>query len=535
MLGASRLVAPAETRQFFRIIDEQADRMNGLLADLLDAGRIDAGTLSVSPEPSEVGALVDQARNTFLSGGTGHVVLVDLPPELPRVLADRQRIAQVLNNLLSNAARHSPETAPIRIAAERDGVNVTLSVSDAGRGVAPEQLPRLFQKYSRGSDGTSGLGGGLGLAICKGLVEAHGGRIRAESGGLGQGTRFAFTIPVAEETGAADGAAPGRAAAPRTGGQPSRILVVDDDPQTLRYVRDTLADAGYAALVTGEHADLARIIQTEKPQLVLLDLILPGTDGIELMQTVPELADLPVIFISGYGRDERSRGRSRPAPTLYRQTLLADQLVARIRAGRDAGPTRSPWCWAISPSTTTAARGPACGRADGDRVRAPPRALAQCRTGIHLRYAAAPGLGRAGPWRPQACAGHRQAPPTQARRRRGRPGLHLQRTRGRLPHGPARRTVRALLSGSTPVTCNRHRVERTIAAERPRPRSVTPPNVRPRMRRGPTGPTHARAAASRAQGASPRARVPPVDYGDKLPPSPWDNFTPPRRYIISPP
>ena len=207
------------------------------------------------------------------------------------MLADRQRIVQVLNNLLSNAARHSPETAPIRIAAERDGVHVTLSVSDAGRGVAPEQLPRLFQKYSRGSDGTSGLGGGLGLAICKGLVEAHGGRIRAESGGLGQGTRFAFTIPVAEETGAADGAGPGRAAAPRAVDQPSRILVVDDDPQTLRYVRDTLADAGHDALVTGEHADLARIIRTEKPRLVLLDLILPGTDGIELMQTVPELAD----------------------------------------------------------------------------------------------------------------------------------------------------------------------------------------------------------------------------------------------------
>ena len=333
VLGASRPVAPAETRQFFRIIDEQADRMNGLLADLLDAGRIDTGTLSVSPEPSEVGALVDQARNTFLSGGTGHAVLVDLPPELPRVLADRQRIAQVLNNLLSNAARHSPETAPIRIAAERDGAHVTLSVSDAGRGVAPEQLPRLFQKYSRGCDGTSGLGGGLGLAICKGLVEAHGGRIRAESGGLGQGTRFAFTIPVAEETGAADGAAPGRAAAPRAGGQPSRILVVDDDPQTLRYVRDTLADAGYAALVTGEHADLARIIQKEKPQLVLLDLILPGTDGIELMQTVPELADLPVIFISAYGRDETiARALEAGADDYIVKPFSPTELTARIRA-----------------------------------------------------------------------------------------------------------------------------------------------------------------------------------------------------------
>ena len=263
----------------------------------------------------------------------GHAVLVDLPPELPRVLVDRQRIAQVLNNLLSNAARHSPGTAPIRIAAERDGVQVTLSVSDEGRGVAPEQLPRQFQKYGRGSDGTSGLGGGLGLAICKGLVKAHGGRIRAESGGVGQGTRVTFTIPVAEEAGGADGAALGRAAAPRAGGQPSRILVVDDDPQTLRYVRDTLADAGYSALVTGEHADLARIIQTEKPQLVLLDLILPGTDGIELMQTVPELADLPVIFISGYGRDETiARALDAGADDYIVKPFSPTDLLARIRA-----------------------------------------------------------------------------------------------------------------------------------------------------------------------------------------------------------
>ena len=84
VLGAARLVAPAETRQFFRIIDEQADRMNGLLADLLDAGRIDEGTLSVSPEPSEVGPLVDQARNTFLSGDARHAVLIDLPPACRR-------------------------------------------------------------------------------------------------------------------------------------------------------------------------------------------------------------------------------------------------------------------------------------------------------------------------------------------------------------------------------------------------------------------------------------------------------------------
>ena len=122
---------------------------------------------------------------------------------------------------------------------------------------------------------------------------------------LVQSTRFTFTIPVAEEAGsAAPGDALNRPVARHKGHERIRILVVDDDPQTLRYVRDALEEAGYSPMITGDHENLARIIQTEKPQLVLLDLMLSGADGIELMKTVPALADLPVIFISGYGRDE---------------------------------------------------------------------------------------------------------------------------------------------------------------------------------------------------------------------------------------
>ena len=334
VLGASPGFGTAETQQFFRIIDEQADRMSGLIGDLLDAGRIDTGTLSVSPERSEVGALVDQARNTFLSGGARHAVLIDLPPDLPRVMADRQRIVQVLNNLLSNAARHSQESSPIRVAAERDGMHVVVSVSDEGRGVAPERLAHLFRKYAGADDGARGVRGGLGLAICKGLVEAHGGRIRAESAGVGQGTRFTFTIPVAEAAGgAAAHATHSRSGALREAGERPRILVVDDDPQTLRYVRDTLADAGYAPLITGDYRELAQIIGTEKPALVVLDLVLPGTDGIELMATVPELADLPVIFISGYGRDETIvRALEAGADDYIVKPFSPTELVARIRA-----------------------------------------------------------------------------------------------------------------------------------------------------------------------------------------------------------
>ena len=160
VLGATRGFGAAETQQFFRIIDEQADRMSGLIGDLLDAGHLDTGTLSVSLEPSEVGALVDQARTTFLSGNAGHPVLIDLPPDLPQVLADRRRIVQVLNNLLSNAAHHSLQSTPIRVAAEREGLHVAISVSDEGRGVAPERLPHLFRKYTTAGDEAARWGAG---------------------------------------------------------------------------------------------------------------------------------------------------------------------------------------------------------------------------------------------------------------------------------------------------------------------------------------------------------------------------------------
>ena len=148
LLEPSGQLDPAERREFYRIIDEQARHMRGLIGDLLDAGRIRAGTLSVAPEPTEVAALVERARTTFLSGGRRHSVRIDLPPGLPRVLADRRRIVQVLNNLLANAARHSPEASPIEVSAARDGAHVAISVTDRGRGVPPERLPNLFHNYA---------------------------------------------------------------------------------------------------------------------------------------------------------------------------------------------------------------------------------------------------------------------------------------------------------------------------------------------------------------------------------------------------
>ena len=329
VLGASPKLDPAEVHQFFHVIDEQADHMRGLIGDLLDAGRIDAGTLSVAPERCEVAELVEQARSTFLGSGRRHGVVVDLPAGLPPVLAEGRRIVQVLNNLLANAARHAPETSPIRVAAAREDVHVAVSVSDEGRGLTPEQLPRLFSKHAGGGDGGATAGYGLGLAICKGLVEAHGGRIRAESAGPGRGTTVTFTLPLAGEAGAAATAPP---PGPERGG-PARILAVDDDPNMLRFVRDALSEAGYAPLVSGGAEELGHIIRTENPRLVLLDLILPGPDGIELLQHLPELSDLPVIFISAYGRDETvARALEAGAADYIVKPFSPTELVARVRA-----------------------------------------------------------------------------------------------------------------------------------------------------------------------------------------------------------
>ena len=333
LLEEAEALDPAERREFSRLIVEQANHMRGLIGDLLDAGRIGAGTLTVAPEPAEVAVLVEPARSAFLSGGGRHAIVVDLPAGLPRVMADRRRIVQVLGNLISNAARHAPESSPIRVAAVREQAHVAVSVSDEGPGVAPEQLPHLFRKRAGGGEGAR-ADHGLGLAICKGLVEAHGGRIRADSAGPGHGTTVTFTIPAAPAPGAtARGAAD--APPPEAAGrdEPPRILVVDDDPQTLRFVRDALSGAGYAPIVTGAPEELAHLIRSEKPQLVLLDLLLPGSDGIELLGEVPELSDQPVIFISAYGRDETvARALESGAADYIVKPFSPTELVARIRA-----------------------------------------------------------------------------------------------------------------------------------------------------------------------------------------------------------
>ena len=339
LLDPAAALLPAESRQFHRIIDAQTDRLRALISDLLDVARIDAGTLAIAPEPTALAVLVEEARNVFQSGRSRHHLHVDLAPDLPWVLADRQRLVQVLNNLLANAARHADEAAPIRVTAGREGVYVAVVVADEGRGVAAEHLPHLFRKFTRiaGDDRRGELEGtGLGLAICKGIIEAHGGRIWAESDGPGRGARFTFTLPVADQPESAGAASPAPVtarASRHAAADQVRVLVVEDDPQALRYVRDSLAPAGFVPVVTGDPAEVLRLVADEQPHLVLLDLVLPGSDGIELMQQILERADVPVIFLSAYGRDEIvAQALEAGAVDYIVKPFSPTELVARVRA-----------------------------------------------------------------------------------------------------------------------------------------------------------------------------------------------------------
>ena len=330
LLEAQSSLDPAEIIQYHRIINEQADYMRDLIADLIDIVRIETGTLSVNLEPLDVPRLLDEARNTFLSAGGRDNIRINCAPDLPPAMADRRRIVQVINNLLSNAERNSHETSVIRVDATHEGVHVAVSITDSGKGVPAERLAHLFRKFSHpeGSDHSRDLG--LGLAICKGIVEAHGGRIWAESDGPGLGSRFTFTLPTSEQ----HPTRPITKHTPASSRQTNtRVLAIDDDPRTLKLVRDALTAAGYQPVVTGDPQQAIPLIKETNPDVVLLDLMLPGTDGIELMRDIFSVQDIPIIFLSAYDQNQViTRAFEMGAVDYIVKPFSPTELAARVKA-----------------------------------------------------------------------------------------------------------------------------------------------------------------------------------------------------------
>ena len=320
----------AKVRQFFSIIEGQADRMRGLIWDLLEVARIEAGTLNLALEATDLASLVEQARASFLGGGSGNPSEVDLPSDLPWVMADRQRVLQVLDRLLSSASGYSPDGSVITINARREGQQVALCVAVRAGGIPSPPLPLLFHRLSLSPAGNGGSEGEpLGLAVCRGIVEAHGGRLWVESDGPGLGYRFIFTLPAA---GASPPGRPGTASrspadSRRSARTQGRVLVVEEDPQVVWHVRSTLTEAGYTPVATWDPEEVERLIAVERPHLVLLGSVLAGDSARGLMERISKLTDAPVVLLSGHGANQE------------RDLALAFELGADDYVARPFSPT----------------------------------------------------------------------------------------------------------------------------------------------------------------------------------------------------
>ncbi len=198
----STLLAPdvhweaQQIQEFVQIIDVEADRLTDLIEELMDISRIQAGVLAIQPEVTHLSPIVEVAQVNLKILAAQHKLSIRLPANIPAVMADKTRIAQVLTNLVGNATKHSPEGTPITLSARNGGRFVQIEVSDQGYGIPPEEREKVFEAFHQGPIKSVKGGVGLGLAICKGLIEAHGGRIWVKDQAA-PGTTIAFTLPTA--------------------------------------------------------------------------------------------------------------------------------------------------------------------------------------------------------------------------------------------------------------------------------------------------------------------------------------------------
>lgn len=325
----TREFTPAEQREFLTIMLEEGRRLTALINDFLDLQRLESGRQQINPVPLDLPQLLRRAVQAAGEDSERPIEL-DVPAGLPPVLADPDRILQVLGNLLGNARKYSPEGGTIRLSAEQVDGAVRVAVSDRGLGIPPEALPQLFEKFYRvdNSDRREIKGTGLGLAICQHIISAHGGRIWASSAGLGGGATLAFTLPVA--VAAAD--------------ERADVLIVEDDLGFSRLMEAELAGVGLTSTRVGGVAEALARLAAWRPRAVVLDLLLPELRGEELLERLAAAKEAtpPVVVVSvrDLGPDERAALGRRGVVAVFRKgpgvAAEAADAIERMLGGRTA-------------------------------------------------------------------------------------------------------------------------------------------------------------------------------------------------------
>jgi PAS domain S-box-containing protein len=300
-----------------QVIHRQAEHMARLLDDLLDVARITTGKLQLKLVPVDLGAIVDTAIEAArpLLAAKKHGLTVDLPPDLPAFEADPVRLAQVLSNLLTNAAKYTDSPGRISITARIDGDQLRISVKDNGIGFSPEALVTVFHMFSQVQDSHARTEGGLGigLALVKHLVGLHGGTIEVMSEGPKRGSEFVVSLPCSAAAAQPVEHAP--AAAPSAAPSSRKILVVDDNQDAANTLSLLLRLAGHDVR-TAHGGQAALTLATEfEPELALLDIGMPDLDGYEVarrLRLTDQGKNVRLIALTGWGQDEDKR-RARAA------------------------------------------------------------------------------------------------------------------------------------------------------------------------------------------------------------------------------
>ena len=306
--------------QALESIERNARSQARLIDDLLDVSRIIAGKLRLETRQLDLGAVVEAALDVVRPAAAAKKIRVRYTsdPEVGAVLGDAGRLQQVMWNLLSNAVKFTPEGGRVEVHLGRAGSHATVTVSDTGRGIGPEFLPHVFERF-RQADSTPGReqgGLGLGLAIVRHLVELHGGTVAATSAGEGRGATFSVNLPVMavrteadaswrEYQGAGQGAPPDRAR--RLKGL--RVLVVDDVEDARRMVSAVLELSGAEVRAAASTPEALELLGHWKPDVLLSDIGMPGEDGYALIRRVRALEQerglhIPAAALTAYARDE---------------------------------------------------------------------------------------------------------------------------------------------------------------------------------------------------------------------------------------
>lgn len=288
-------LSDASARRTLDRILRSAQRADQMLSDLLTIGAIETGLFTVDPAPVDAAELILGALESQYSLATAASVIVaaDVSPGLPPLLADEKRLVDVLENLVGNAVKFTAPGGSITIGANNQGSEILLWVKDTGTGIAPEQMPHIFDRFWQ-AEKKERRGIGLGLSICKAIVEAHGGRIWAESA-VGVGTTMFFTIPAVPQI--------EHKSRPT---EIAKILLVDDRPENLLSLKAILERPGYELVTAKSGQEALAFALRESFAVALVDIAMPGMSGLEVAVHLKELErsrDIPIIFVTAFGDD----------------------------------------------------------------------------------------------------------------------------------------------------------------------------------------------------------------------------------------